>query len=61
MPIDPPRRRRALMLINPNARLAQAPLDGVMRVFDGGGIDVAVERFGSAAASNASVAKTPAV
>ena len=49
MSTEPTRRRRALMLINPNARLAQAPLDGVMRVFDEGGIDVAVERFGSAA------------
>lgn len=44
-----PKRRRALMLVNPNARLAAAPLDAAMQVFADGGIEVAVERFGSAA------------
>lgn len=37
------------MLLNPHARLAGAPLDGAMNIFERGGIEVTVERFGSAA------------
>jgi len=42
-------RRRALMLLNPNARLAGAPLDEAVGILDAGGVDVAIERFSSSA------------
>jgi YegS/Rv2252/BmrU family lipid kinase len=38
-------RRRALMLINPNARRGTAALDAVVDRLERGGIDVAIERF----------------
>lgn len=42
-------KRRALLLLNPHARLGDSPLDGAMRVFANAGIGVAVERYGSGA------------
>lgn len=40
-------RRRALMLVNPNARRGTAALDPVIARLEGGGIDVSIERFNS--------------
>lgn len=41
--------RRALLLLNPNARLAESPLEDAIRILADGGIEVAVERYSSAA------------
>jgi YegS/Rv2252/BmrU family lipid kinase len=41
--------RKALLLLNPNARLGDSPLEDAVRVFASAGIEVAVERYGSAA------------
>jgi len=43
--MSPSPRRRALMLINPNARRGSDTLDPVIARLDRGGIDVVVERF----------------
>jgi len=40
-----PVRRRALMLVNPNARRGAASLDPVVARLEAGGIDVTIERF----------------
>lgn len=45
MTAPPPVRRRALMLVNPNARRASEPLEPVIARLEAGGIDVVVERF----------------
>lgn len=44
-----PERRRALMLINPNARQGKTPLDGVAARLEANGIDVVPEMFSSTA------------
>ena len=41
----PPARRRALMLINPNARRGNEALEPVIERLREGGIDVVIERF----------------
>ena len=43
-----PRARRALMLVNPNARRGTAALEPVIERLQAGGISVSVERFNSA-------------
>jgi YegS/Rv2252/BmrU family lipid kinase len=43
------KQRRALLLLNPYARLGDSPLEDAMRVFADAGIEVAVERYGSGA------------
>ncbi|MDC9822442.1 lipid kinase [Devosia sp. ZB163] len=43
-----PRTRRALMLVNPNARRGTAALEPVIERLQAGGISVSVERFNSA-------------
>ena len=40
-----PTRRRALMLVNPNARRGTASLDPIVARLEAGGIDVTIERF----------------
>ncbi|MCE9522408.1 MAG: lipid kinase [Alphaproteobacteria bacterium] len=42
-------RRRALVLVNPNARSGGAPLDQALKIFERGGIEVSIEQFASAA------------
>lgn len=42
-------KRRALLLLNPHARLGEAPLEGALRVLADADIEVAIERYGSAA------------
>ncbi|MBL8594106.1 MAG: NAD(+)/NADH kinase, partial [Devosia sp.] len=42
-----PARRRALMLVNPNARRGTESLDAIVARLEAGGIDVAIERFSS--------------
>jgi diacylglycerol kinase (ATP) len=49
MSAPPTTQRRALLLLNPNARLGETPLEDAMRVLGEGNIEVAVERYGSAA------------
>jgi YegS/Rv2252/BmrU family lipid kinase len=46
---DPPKVRRALLLLNPHARLGDSPLEDAIRVFADAGIEVAVERYASGA------------
>lgn len=43
----PPKPRKALMLVNPNARRGTAALDPVVARLEQGGINVAIERFNS--------------
>ena len=49
MSVSPMQLRRALLLLNPYARLGDSPLEDAMRVFADAGIEVAVERYASAA------------
>jgi diacylglycerol kinase (ATP) len=46
---EPPKVRRALLLLNPHARLGDSPLEDAIRVFADTGIEVAVERYASGA------------
>ena len=46
---DPPKPRRALLLLNPHARLGDSPLQDAMDIFAAAGIEIAVERYASAA------------
>ncbi|KQN72342.1 lipid kinase [Devosia sp. Leaf64] len=45
MSVSPPARRRALMLVNPNARRGAEALDPIIERFANGGVDAVVERF----------------
>jgi len=45
MSVAPPARRRALMLVNPNARRGAETLDPVIERLAQGGIDAVIERF----------------
>jgi diacylglycerol kinase (ATP) len=52
-----PARRRALMLVNPNARRGTAVLDPVVARLAAGGVDAAIERFNSPEEVSADIAR----
>ena len=52
-----PARRRALMLVNPNARRGTAALDPVLDQLRAGGVDAVIERFSSPDEVSADIAR----
>jgi len=52
-----PARRRALMLVNPNARRGAAALDPVLDQLRAGGVDAVIERFSSPDEVSADIAR----
>ncbi|WIJ24820.1 lipid kinase [Devosia sp. RR2S18] len=57
MTTPPPARRRALMLVNPNARRGTEALEGVVERLRNGGVDAVIERFATPDEVSADIAR----
>lgn len=57
MTTPPPARRRALMLVNPNARRGTEALEGIVDRLRNGGVDAVIERFATPDEVSADIAR----